>query len=103
MGGSLDDFARACGLCITYDQLTSGAVELLRLGVPTLHALVRPLLLEEQCMMDSAIVPRAEVGELLQRLALFVSDARQLWTFGRDQFQAYARAWASAQPLGSFL
>lgn len=103
MGGSLDDFARACGLCITYDQLTSGAVELLRLGVPTLHALVRPLLLEEQCMMDSAIVPRAEVGELLQRLGLFVSDAQQLWMFGRDQYQAYARAWRDARPLGAFL
>lgn len=103
MGGSLDDFAQACGLCLTYDQLTSGAVELLRLGVPTLHALVRPLLLEEQCMMDAAIVPRADLHEVLQRLGLFVADAQQLWTFGRNQFLAYARAWSDARPLQTFL
>lgn len=103
MGGSLDDFASACDLCITYDQLTSGAIDLLRLGVPTLHALVRPLLQEEACMMDVAIVPRLLVPELQQRLALFAADGRQLWSFGRDQFQAYARAWASARPLAAFL
>lgn len=103
MGGSLDDFATACDLCITYDQLTSGAIDLLRLGVPTLHALVRPLLQEEACMMDAAIVPRLLVPELQQRLALFAADGRQLWSFGRDQFQAYARAWASARPLAAFL
>jgi hypothetical protein len=54
-------------------------------------------------MMDAAIVPRADLHEVLQRLGLFAADAQQLWTFGRDQFLAYARAWAGARPLQTFL
>jgi len=103
MGGSLNDFATACDLCLSYDIPTSASVDLLRLGVPTLHALVRPLLAEEAALMDTAIVPRAMVPEVLIQLQPLAADARHLWTFGRNQFLAFARAWSGALPLDHFL
>ena len=103
MGGSLTDFANACDVCVSFDIPTSASVELLRLGVPTLHALVRPLLPEEAALMHTAIVPRALVADVLGQLEPLASDALLLWTFQREQFQAYARAWRDARPLAAFL
>lgn len=103
MGGSLGDFAGACDVCLSYDIPTSASVELLRQGVPTLHALVRPLLPEEAALMHTSIVPRALVADVLGQLEPLVSDPHLLWAFKRDQFQAYARAWAQARPLAAFL
>ena len=103
MGGSLSDFVQACDLCLSYDVPTSASVELLRSGVPTLHVQLRPLLPEETALVDGALVPRLPLAELLPRLDLYQADACHLWCFGRDQFQAFARAWATAEPLANLL
>lgn len=103
MAGSLSDFIRGCDLCLSYDMPTSASVELLRGGVPTLHVVLRPQLLEEQALVNVSLVPRVFMSELLDRLNHFHADPVNLWTLGRDQFQAYVRAWAGARPLTALL
>jgi len=103
MGGSLDEFGSRCDLCLTFDVATSAAIELMRRGVPTLHAQLRPLILEETALMDPGLVPSAMLSEVLERLRLYAADGSHLWAFGRDQHLAYLRSWAAAQPLVSLL
>lgn len=103
MAGTLADFIAASDLCLSYDVPTSASVELLRTGVPTLHVVLRPQMPEEEALVHAAIVPRVPPGELLPRLDTFHSDPAHLWQFGRDQFQAYVRAWATARPLSTLL
>ncbi|MBL8348991.1 MAG: hypothetical protein JNL87_01640 [Burkholderiaceae bacterium] len=103
MAGSLSEFIQGCDIGLSYDVPTSATVELLRGGVPTLHVQLRPLLPEETALVDGALVPRLPVAELLSRLDLYRADAVHLWRFGRDQFQAFARSWATAEPLAGLL
>lgn len=101
--GNILDFARANDLCLMYDAPTSGAVDLLKNGIPVLNPVGRPLIPEEERLVSSDLVPRGQVEEILARMGSFVADTGNLFVFRRQQFQRYVAAQSQALPLRMFL
>ena len=97
------DHARGCDLVLGYDIPTSGAFDLLEVGIPVLQTLCRRLEPEESRMANATVVPQLPVAQVMDRLQAFVDDPLALWRFRREQTAQYLRAGADAQPLRAWL
>jgi hypothetical protein len=101
--GSMADFAQACELCLMYDGPTTGALELLSRGVPTLNPVAGTLTKRETAVMHTDIVPRASVTDCLRQAEKLLQHPRELHDFRRRQFLAFVERLRGARPLRDFL
>ena len=101
--GSMIAFANGCDLVLGYDQPTSGAIEILRHGLPMMQVLCRRLAPEEWRIVDTGIVPQLAVDAVLERLSTFHADPLALWQFRRAQLADFVAAGRDARPLRYWL
>lgn len=103
MAGTLADFAQGCDLCIMYDAATSGAIDLLRLSVPTLNTVFRAMSGEETSIVHDHLVPTLSVPATLEKLDCFRKDPTHLAIFRNEQFAGYIGRFGRALPLRAYL
>lgn len=101
--GTVAEFGAGCDLVLGYDVPTSGALELLRHGVPVMQALCRRLASQEWRIVSPAVVPQLPLDDVLARLAGFHQQPALLWAYQREQVGRYLQARAPAQPLRAWL
>ncbi len=101
--GTMADFAQRCDLCLMYDAPTSGALELLKRGIPILNPVVTRLTRRETATISADLVPRAGLDATLDRASAMVADVLELQRFRKQQFQALVQRCGVGLPLRSFL
>jgi len=100
--GTMADFAQRCDLCLMYDAPTTGAIELLSRGVPTLNPVSSSLTKRETACMHTALVPRGSVDQMLRQADLLIDDPRELHDFRTQQYLAFAERYRSARCLSDY-
>jgi hypothetical protein len=103
MAGTLADFAQSCDLCIMYDAATSGAIDLLRMSVPTLNTVFRAMSGEETSIVHDHLVPTLSVPATLEKLDGYRKDPTHLAIFRNEQFADYIGRFGRALPLRAYL
>jgi hypothetical protein len=101
--GSMADFAQRCDLCLMYDAPTSGALELLRRGIPVLNPVVSRLTRRETATTSADVVPRAGLDATLDRASVMVADVLELQRFRKLQLLAFVQRCGEGLPLRNFL
>jgi hypothetical protein len=101
--GTMADFAQACDLCLMYDAPTSGVLECLNRGVPTLNPVTTLLTERERATMHIDIVARTDVPTTLRLLQQLCRDGEEFLNFRRRQFAAYIDGYRGVRPLRGLL
>lgn len=101
--GSLLDFARGCDLVLGYDVPTSGLQDLVRQGIAVLQGEFRPLARFEWGIVDARVIPRYNLPETLERLAVLQANPALFHEFRQEQFALALKSQQGAQPLRHWL
>lgn len=90
-------------LCLMYGTPTTGSIQLLNRSIPILNPISQALAKNEEAMMNSDIVPRDTVKNILERLDLYMIDETSFQDFKMKQFITYINLFKDAQHLRNFL
>lgn len=90
-------------LCLMYGTPTTGSIQLLNRSIPILNPITQALAKNEEAMMNSDIVPRDTVKNILERLDLYMIDETSFQDFKMKQFITYINLFKDAQHLRNFL
>ena len=103
MACTIQAFAQMNDVCLMYDAPTNANIEFLKIGAPILNPVPAPLTKAEAATADRRVIPRNDVGGILEVLDTFTADPMNLHAFRMRQFSAYLAELQGAYPLRRFL
>jgi len=100
---SISDFATETDLCILYDAPTSGAIEILSVGIPLIGIKFRELVITESSIVCNELVPYMTTKDGLQLLNKFSNSKESLDDFRCAQAINYIDRIRSSTSISSHL